>query len=388
MKRLFRAATVAAVLLAAAPVKAAEITVCIWGSLTGPDALVNGISYAARDYLEFLNQTKGGIAGHKVRTVLLDGRYKLDEELKNYRRCVDREQAVFVNGWSTGAAKALRDQINQDAVPFITQSGAGELVDPKNLPYMFIPGPTYEQQIIIALRAAAKSGGRRAVILFPDNEYGRGPTGIVRQSGEAEKLGLKLETIEFPFDAQDITAQMLRIKAFDPDLVFVQGSTPQVLVALRDAAKVGLPASKFAGSANSLGPAIPKQLGAAAEGYRALVVFSDFGSQIPAMEQIKQFMKTNEVEKKDVFYMRGWFEGIVMARAIEAAVAKNGGKVPEDIAAFRKSVRNEMVGLKDVDTGGITPPADYSNHQGTTQARVAVIKNGEFVAVGDWFDAR
>jgi len=31
---------------------------------------------------------------------------------------------------------------------------------------MFIPGPTYEQQIIIALRAAAKSGGRRAVILF------------------------------------------------------------------------------------------------------------------------------------------------------------------------------------------------------------------------------
>ncbi len=106
------------------------------------------------------------------------------------------------------------------------------------------------------------------------------------------------------------------------------------------------------------------------------------------MEQIKQFMKTNEVEKKDVFYMRGWFEGIVMARAIEAAVAKNGGKVPEDIAAFRKSVRNEMVGLKDVDTGGITPPADYSNHQGTTQARVAVIKNGEFVAVGDWFDAR
>jgi len=30
MKRLFRAATVAAVLLAAAPVKAAEITVCIW----------------------------------------------------------------------------------------------------------------------------------------------------------------------------------------------------------------------------------------------------------------------------------------------------------------------------------------------------------------------
>ena len=388
MRMFFRSIVVAASLFVAAPLQAGEITVCIWGSLTGPDAMVNGISYAARDYLEYLNQTQGGIAGNKVRALLLDGRYKLDEELKLYRRCVDREQAVFVNGWSTGAAKALRDQINEDGVPFMTQSGSGELVNAEQLPFMFIPGPTYEQQIIISLRDAARRGGKRVVILHPDNEYGRAPVAIVRQSGEAERLGLSLETIEFPFDAQDITAQLLRIKALEPDLVFVQGSTPQVLTALRDAAKVGMPASKFAGGANSLGPAIPQQLGAAAEGYRAIVVFSDFGSEIPAMQQIRQFMVKNEVAKKDVFYMRGWFEGIVMAKAIEAAVVKNGGKVPDDIRTFRKSVRDEMVNLKNIDTGGITPPADYSNHQGTTQARLAEVKNGQFVAAGEWFDAR
>jgi branched-chain amino acid transport system substrate-binding protein len=106
------------------------------------------------------------------------------------------------------------------------------------------------------------------------------------------------------------------------------------------------------------------------------------------MEQINQFMKKNEVAKKDVFYMRGWFEGIVMTRAIEAAIAGNGGTVPDDIKAFRKSVRDELEKLKDVDTGGITPPADYSNHQGTTQARVAQIKSGRFAPVGEWFDAR
>jgi branched-chain amino acid transport system substrate-binding protein len=388
MRVIVRLAMMGAVLLTTAHLKAAEVTVCIWGSLTGPDALVNGISYGARDYLEFLNQTKGGISGNHVRVLLLDGRYKLDEELKIYRRCVDREQAVFVNGWSTGAAKALRDQINQDAVPFMTNSGAGELVDPKALPFMFITGPTYEQQIVIALRDAARHGGKNVVILHPDNEYGRGPVGVIRKSGEVERLGLTLETIEFPYDAQDLTAQLLRVKASDPDLVFVQGSTPQVLGALRDAAKVGVPASKFAGGANSLGPAIPEQLGSAAEGYRALVVFSDFGSEIPAMEQINQFMKKNEVAKKDVFYMRGWFGGIVMARAIEAAIADNGGTVPDDIKTFRKSVRDELEKLKDVDTGGITPPADYSNHQGTTQARVAQIKSGRFVPVGEWFDAR
>jgi branched-chain amino acid transport system permease protein len=42
----------------------AEITVCTWGTITGPDALVNGMTYGTRDYLEYLNQTKGGIAGN------------------------------------------------------------------------------------------------------------------------------------------------------------------------------------------------------------------------------------------------------------------------------------------------------------------------------------
>jgi len=101
MSRLLRNAMLTAGLLSwIAPAAAADITVCMWGTIAGPDALVNGMAYGLRDYLEFLNQTKGGIAGNKVKLLLLDGRYKLDEELTNYRRCVDQEQAVLVNGWS------------------------------------------------------------------------------------------------------------------------------------------------------------------------------------------------------------------------------------------------------------------------------------------------
>jgi branched-chain amino acid transport system substrate-binding protein len=47
-----------------------------------------------------------------------------------------------------------------------------------------------------------------------------------------------------------------------------------------------------------------------------------------------------------------------------------------------------MEGLKGLDDGGITPPLDYSNHQGSTQARIAEIKGGKYVPVTDWIDAR
>ena len=70
----------AAIGLGAAPAaRAADINVCLWGTINGPDALINGMTYGFRDYLEYLNQTAGGIAGQPVHTTMLDGRYKLDE---------------------------------------------------------------------------------------------------------------------------------------------------------------------------------------------------------------------------------------------------------------------------------------------------------------------
>ncbi len=102
-------------MLAAPAAGAAGLNVCIWGTITGPDALVNGMAYGTRDYFEYLNQAKGGIAGNKVSTLLLDGRYKLDKELKIYRRCVDEDNAAYVNGWSTGAVNALKDRSTRTA---------------------------------------------------------------------------------------------------------------------------------------------------------------------------------------------------------------------------------------------------------------------------------
>jgi branched-chain amino acid transport system substrate-binding protein len=389
MRRSVSAAIVAAIACFATPALAEDvINVCVWGTITGPDAGVNGMSYGTHDYFQFLNQTKSGIAGHKVRSLLLDGRYKLEEELKIYRRCVDQENAVFINGWSTGSAKALRDQVTQDGVPFLSETFSSEVVDPGKYPYMFIAGPTYEQQMLVGLQAAKRAGAKRVTLMHGDNEYGRGPVNVVRKSGAIEKLGLELvDTIEFKYDAQDLTAQLLRVKSKNPDVIYIQSSTPQTLVILRDAAKVGLPATKFIVNMYNVSPAIPQQLGPAAEGFRAIQIYADYGADIPATKEIKQFKAKNQVAKEDVYYMKGWLEGKVIAAAVENAIKKNSGKLPSDIKAFRKAVRDETERLSGTDTGGITPPLNYANHQGSTQARLSVVRDGKYVSVGDWIDA-
>ena len=387
--RFRHAAAILALTVAGVLPAGAQVSVCIWGTITGPDALVNGMSYGIRDYLEFLNQTKGGIAGQKVNALLLDGRYKLDEELKIYRRCVDQENAVFISGWSTGSVKALSEQITQDGVPFITQSYASEVLDPKKFPYIFMAGPTYEQQMIIAFRDLAAKGGKRVVIMHADNEYGRGPVNVIRQSKVINQLGLQLvDTVEFRYDAQDLTAQMLRVKSRNPDMVYIQASTPQAIVILRDAAKAGLAGKLFIGNLYTISPTIPEQLGEAAEGFRAIQAYQFYGTDIPAMKQIEAFGAKAPIEKKDMYYMKGWMEGIAIAAAIEDAIKQNGGKVPADIKQFREAVRQQMVAQTKLDDGGITPPLDFSNHQGFVQARIAEVNGGKYVPIRDWIDAR
>ena len=86
--------------------------------------------------------------------------------------------------------------------------------------------------------------------------------------------------------------------------------------------------------------------------------------------------------------MKGWLKGHVIAAAIESVIKKNGGSAPTDIKSFRKTVRDELEALKGLDVGGITPPLDYADHQGTIQARLAEIKNGAYFPVGDWIRAR
>ena len=388
-KRILGALLAASVAAFAAPSRAADLTVCAWGTITGPDALVNGMAYGTRDYFEFLNQTRGGIAGNKVNTLLLDGRYKLDEELKIYRRCVDQENAVYVNGWSTGSVNALKDQIVGDGVPFMTDSFASQVLDPEKLPFIFMAGPTYEQQMIIALRDLKQKGGKRVVLMHADNEYGRGPVNVVRQSGIIGKLGLELvDTVEFRYDAQDLTGQLLRVKSRNPDMVYIQSSAPQALVTLRDAAKVGLPARLFIGNMYDISPTIPEQLGPAAEGFRAIQIYAQFGEDIPAMKDVEAFKAKNKIAKEDIYYMKGWLQGTAMAAAIGNAIGKSGGKVPSDLKAFRKLVRDEMEALRGVDTGGITPPLNYADHQGSTQARIAEIRDGKYAVAGEWIDAR
>lgn len=361
------------------------ITIGIWGTITGPDSDVNGMSYGTRDYFEYLNEKKGGVMGYKYNPILLDGKYSLDEEVKNFKRFVTVDKAVVINGWSTGSAKALRDEVNNvQKVPFLSETMISDVVDPKKYPFTFTLGPSYEDQMKIALTWAKSKGAKKVAFVHNDAEYGTAPVTNVINEKWAESVGLEVvANISYPFKTTDLTTQMLTLKNSKADVAYIQDSVNNVVIMLRDAAKVGLPANMFIGNFYGVSPIIPQTVGKGAEGFKAIQVFSDWGTDMAMMKQIEEFAQKHNIEKKDQYYIKGWTEGVLIGEAIERALKKANGKMPE-IQEFRKIVRDEMEGISNFDVGGAVSPVSYGDHKGVTRAKIVEIKDGKYTQITDW----
>jgi branched-chain amino acid transport system substrate-binding protein len=367
------------------PAFAGEIPVGIYGTLTGTDTDVNGMSYGPRDYLTYVNEKFGGVMGHKYVPILLDGKNQIPEEVKVFKRLVDVDNVVVVNGWSTGGTKALRDQINTLVkVPFQGQSLIKDVLDPEKYPFIFLLGPTYEDQVIIGMNWAKQKGAKTFAFLHADVEYGRGPVRNAIDEKIPEKLNLKvLADIEYPGASPDLTSYLLRINELNPDYVYIQDSVNNTLKILRDAAKVGVPASKFISNCYNFSHLITETAGKDAEGFKALQINADWGENIPIMKEILEFGKTHKIAKEDTYYVKGWVQGKIIHESVSRVLKTTGGKIPET-SEFRQRVRDEWVKLDKFDTGGGTPPLTYKNNQGHNMARILEIKGGKYVPISDW----
>src|SRR6266508_239204 len=222
------------------------IPVGIIGDLSGPTSGLAEMAYSSRDYFNYLNEKKGGVLGHEVDVLLVDGAEVIPVEVSNYKRIMTRQEPVFIFIWSTGGAKALRDPVNKiDKIPSFAESISEELVDPQGLPFSFVIGPTYEDQIRLGLETFKKQGGKRVAIARCNLDWCVSPTDRVIKEGTIAKLGMELvETVTWPARPTDLTSEVLRLKQANPDFIWLMDSVEGTVPFLRDAVKAGISPSK------------------------------------------------------------------------------------------------------------------------------------------------
>jgi branched-chain amino acid transport system substrate-binding protein len=346
--------------------------------LTGPTSEV-GKQYAqgVQDAVAWKNE-QGGINGRKVEISVVDYGYKPPQAVAAYKKFVEQDQVLMINGWGTGDTEALREFVNKEKIVYISASFSGHLTDPAKTPYNFFVGASYSDQLrgfLKFVKDGWKDKGRnpRVAFIYADNPYGRAP--IEAGRAYAKEVGVDLVDEQIvPSSFQDSTSQLLNMQKKDPDFAYINTTTSWVAVILKDAQKLGIK-TKFGMNPYGFGELLPQIAKDAAEGTYGVIPEVPFGAEVPGMKKIVEWnQKKHGGAFRDNLYVRGWAYGLVWMEAL-----KRAGK---DVT--RESIKNALESFRNVDFEGIIPPVTYTkeDHRPTTVVNIYQVQAGKIVKAG------
>jgi branched-chain amino acid transport system substrate-binding protein len=306
------------------------------------------------DYCEWRN-TKGGIAGRKIKYVGEDSAYKIDQSMSVFKKIMGAYKPPVFYGDSSAWAKTVAKEISQmGSVLTSAPSFSSDLADPKNVPYYFMAGPTYAamfEMLLEYISRTSRGAAKPAVALvYSDTEFGRDPIAAAKQKAQA--LGIPIvQTIETKPGSVDVSAEVAKLRRAKPDYVIFHGYVlapiPEFIRQMREAGMSITPM----GTIWSMDKTTVDAMGAAAQGWMGVMPYrySYDTKDAPMMLTMKEFVAKARPQMQYIthFYTSCWLTGMIFAEVIERCL-----KAGKSLTAPNMKVALESI--NDWDTGGIT----------------------------------
>jgi len=337
-----------------------------------------------RDYFRYVNEVKGGVAGHKIDMITVDTAYKVPEAQAAVQKFVLQDKVDMIATWGAGEGLAAKPIVQKYKVPTINYSTSWEILE-KPIDYMYLPFGSYKMDCRAVLeyiktihtgKEAPKVG-----LLTYNNAYGRS---IHAPSKEyAAQLGIDLVAIEeFPPRTVDLNTELLRLQKKGAQYIFIQMLPSTIITAFKSADRIKYN-PLFLGTWTSTDPDFFK-MGKGLIRDRLVMQFpgglpSDKAKGMEVMKELWKRYKT--VKSFDASYWEGVVVGMIMERAFLRAWEKSKVINPETVNAAMESMKNE-------DFGGLVPAVSYSkdNHEGSFTARmVKVMENGTYIPLTNFY---
>ncbi len=348
-----------------------------------------------KEAVQYYND-QGGINGKKIRLFQYDYGYRVPEAVTTYKRFRDYDKVVMVLGWGTGDTEALSPTINADKMPYLSSSFSGHLCDPKKTPYNFVYGPDYSTAARGAItywfeevwkkdpkwKAEREKGTKPRFVCFYmwASPYGSAPIKAIKD--QAKILGFEVgPDQDVSLTALDTKSQVLAAKNFGPHLVWHGNTTMSVATALKDAVALGLGADHII-NIWGFDENLVKLAGPAVEGTIGLPACAFLGEEFPAkasrvIAYAKKVSPNVSLETRLIRTVQGWCKVTLAVEAMK--IADKAGKL--NGPGIREAFENNKISLKDF--GGQVMNYTPADHRATSVVRVARIKDGKPVGVGE-----
>ena len=186
---------------------------------------------------------------------------------------------------------------------------------------------------------------------------------------------------------------MTRIKAKNPDVLFISSTPAPTAVVIKNAYELGMYPGIVIGCAHaSYTKALVDIAGAdIVEGVYGVFPTVNWGDDVPGMAKMTEYCKKLSLRYHgNMDYITSWAEALIGAEILRLAVESVGYDVlaKGDKAAWEAVEKNGIQKL-DYDVEGLHGPAKYTpgDNRLDKSVRVFVVKDGAITPVSDWIEA-
>jgi branched-chain amino acid transport system substrate-binding protein len=311
----------------------------------------------------------GGINGRPVKLIVEN-----EKDSPAVQKLINVDKVVAIVGpMTSGDTMASGKIVNDAKVVMISPTATTPKLSGYGA-YIYRGCSRIDKQAQVLTDWVAKNWKPKTVAIFYSNEpYGKGCAGLFTKF--FEKHGIKVVATEsFMRGSKDFKAQLTKIKAAKPDMLFIPGYTPETAPAAAQARQLGMK-QHILGVYGDMNPAYIKLAGPAAEGH---VIGGEYDENYNTPRN-KAFVKAyNELVKKNKDPYNIMFAALSYdATSMILDGMKKDGPTSEGIKKYLDNVK---------DFNGVTGKLSFNKEHdvmraGTPGVYVLEVKNGKYVTV-------
>ena len=413
MSRLMSAGIVAmafaaATLPAVAQQKPAELKIAMTTFLSGPAAVFGLPGRAAAEIAIDEINAAGGIAGVKIKPIILDEGTGSDKLLSEYRRVVQEEGVkVTIASISSGNCNALAP-VAEDlkVLNVMWDCGTEKVLENRRFKYVVrTQGNATSEMVASVLHLLkVKPNFKTIAVINQDYAWGRDSWDIFSNTLRAMKPDVQVVAEMFPkFGATDFSSEISRLQALAPDVILSTSWGGELDTLIKQASQRGLIKSSTwilplaESSLERVGKSLPDGVivGMRGDHYFLHPEFKDDAKHKAFVEKYRA--KTKEYPVYPVYHAVAAIQAVV--DGYNAAIKQNGGNWPttEQVAdamhklTFRGltrpvTMREDGQGLEDQMLGvtKMTPAYPFPIIDGLTIYPAALVQNPVGTKSPDW----
>jgi branched-chain amino acid transport system substrate-binding protein len=353
---------------------------------------------AVKDAMEYVNKELNGANGYQIQISWRGSGYDAAKVSTIVNEFINEGDLLFT-AMSSKEMTAAQEIANRQGMPgLVTFAAPNNYIPPAHI-YCHMPdyGDDWVSFVNYYLKNIWKGSGKpRMALHLLNNTTGSGVKDAA--NAKAEALGVEIVAME-EHTATTIaeTESLTRIKAKNPDVIFISSTPQPTSIILKDARQLGLTTDKITiGMAHaSLSSALIKLAGSevveGVYGVYPTVTWDD--ASATGIAKAKEYLqKNNPGDADNMDYLACWSTSLVVAEVLRNAVKDAGydALVKGDAKSWKIIEEKGIQKLNGYKVDGIQGPASYikgSNKLGNS-VKIYRINSGAIKALTDWIQAK